>query len=64
MMWGVHIFKSGIFETLISFIISQNKQIPHIKQIVAQISKNMANWLDKLETLNFTLFLKLTPCIV
>lgn len=38
-MWGVRILKQDFFETLISFIISQNKQIPHIKQIVADISK-------------------------
>ena len=31
MMWGVHILNQEFFEVLISFIISQNKQIPHIK---------------------------------
>lgn len=38
-MWGVRILNQEFFETLISFIISQNKQIPHIKQTVAAISK-------------------------
>lgn len=38
-MWGVRILNQEFFETLISFIISQNKQIPHIKQIVAAISR-------------------------
>lgn len=38
-MWGVRILNQDFFETLISFIISQNKQIPHIKQIVAHISE-------------------------
>ncbi len=35
---GVRILNQDFFETLISFIISQNKQIPHIKQIVETIS--------------------------
>ena len=38
-MWGVRILRQDFFETLISFIISQNQQIPRIKQIVAAISK-------------------------
>lgn len=38
-MWGVRILKQDFFETLISFIISQNKQIPHIKQLVFAISE-------------------------
>ena len=36
---GVRILRQDFFETLISFIISQNKQIPHIKQIVHNISE-------------------------
>ena len=39
-MWGVRILNQEVFETLISFIISQNQQIPRIKQIVARISFN------------------------
>lgn len=39
-MWGVRILNQEFFETLISFIISQNQQIPRIKQIVARISYN------------------------
>ena len=38
-MWGVRILRQDFFETLISFIISQNQQIPRIKQIVANLSK-------------------------
>lgn len=38
-MWGVRILNQNFFETLISFIISQNQQIPRIKQIVANISE-------------------------
>ena len=45
MMWGVRLLKQDFFETLISFIISQNKQIPHIKQIVAEISKRYGDYL-------------------
>ena len=37
-MWGVRILNQDFFETLISFIISQNQQIPRIKQIVAALS--------------------------
>lgn len=36
---GIRIIKQDFFETLISFIISQNKQIPHIKQIVHILSE-------------------------
>lgn len=36
---GIRILNQDFFETLISFIISQNKQIPHIKQIVHVLSE-------------------------
>ena len=36
---GIRILRQEFAEMLLSFIISQNKQIPHIKQIVAAISK-------------------------
>lgn len=39
-MWGVRILNQDFFETLISFIISQNQQIVRIKQIVSAISYN------------------------
>lgn len=35
---GIRLLNQEFFETLISFIISQNKQIPHIKQIVETLS--------------------------
>ena len=38
-MNGIRILNQDFFEMLISFIISQNKQIPHIKQLVFAISK-------------------------
>ncbi len=47
-MWGVRILKQEFFETLMSFIISQNKQIPHIKQIVAAISAKYGKFLGNL----------------
>lgn len=40
---GIRILKQDFFETLISFIISQNKQIPHIKQIVHTISERFGS---------------------
>lgn len=36
---GIRILNQEFFETLISFIISQNKQIPHIKHIVHTVSE-------------------------
>lgn len=36
---GIRILKQEFHEMVMSFIISQNKQIPHIKQIVANISE-------------------------
>lgn len=44
-MWGVRILNQEFFETLISFIISQNKQIPHIKKIVADISTKFGTYM-------------------
>lgn len=40
---GVRILRQDFFETLISFIISQNKHIPHIKQIVHTISERFGS---------------------
>lgn len=37
--YGIRILRQEFPEMLMSFIISQNKQIPHIKQIVASISE-------------------------
>lgn len=36
---GIRILHQDFFETLISFIISQNKQIPHIRQLIETLSK-------------------------
>lgn len=40
---GVRILNQDFFEMLITFIISQNKQIPHIKQIVNMLSEKYGN---------------------
>lgn len=40
---GVRILNQDFFEMLIAFIISQNKQIPHIKQIVNLLSEKYGN---------------------
>ena len=55
-MWGVRILNQEFFETLISFIISQNKQIPHIKQIVATISKLYGDKLAEMDGYGFYSF--------
>ena len=44
---GVRILNQEFVETLISFIISQNKQIPHIKHIVKTISENFGYYLGE-----------------
>ena len=40
---GIRILRQEFHEMLMSFIISQNKQIPHIKQIVAAISERFGS---------------------
>lgn len=45
--WGIRILNQEFFEMLLSFIISQNKQIPHIKQIVRGISEKYGNELGE-----------------
>ena len=43
---GIRILKQDFFETLISFIISQNKQIPQIKQVVNNLSSDLGTKFD------------------
>ncbi|MCR5633636.1 MAG: N-glycosylase [Eubacterium sp.] len=43
---GIRILNQDFFETLISFIISQNKQIPQIKQVVANLSSEIGTKFD------------------
>lgn len=44
---GVRILNQDFFEMLITFIISQNKQIPHIMQIVERISERYGEYIDE-----------------
>ncbi len=43
---GIRILNQDFFETLISFIISQNKQIPQIKQVVRNLSDELGTKFD------------------
>ncbi|MBP3718973.1 MAG: DNA-3-methyladenine glycosylase 2 family protein [Eubacterium sp.] len=43
---GIRILNQDFFETLISFIISQNKQIPQIKQVVNNLSSELGTKFD------------------
>ncbi|CDA28136.1 DNA-3-methyladenine glycosylase family protein [Eubacterium sp. CAG:156] len=45
--YGVRILNQDFHEVLISFIISQNKQIPQIKQIVKRISEQYGEYLGE-----------------
>lgn len=56
---GIRILRQDFTETLLSFIISQNKQIPHIKQIVAGISKEYGRLAGVVEGQEFYSFPKL-----
>lgn len=56
---GIRILRQDFTETLLSFIISQNKQIPHIKQIVAGISKKYGRLAGVVEGQEFYSFPKL-----
>lgn len=55
-MWGVRILNQDFFETLLSFIISQNKQIPHIKKIVENMSRRYGHFLGKIGNEEFYSF--------
>ena len=55
-MDGVRILNQDFFETLISFIISQNKQIPHIKKIVADISEKYGKYSGNINGVDFYTF--------
>lgn len=46
--YGVRILNQEFHEMLISFIISQNKQIPHIKQLVKRISEEYGEYLGEI----------------
>ena len=47
--WGIRILNQDFHETLITFIISQNKQIPHIQIIVNELSNKYGKYLGTIE---------------
>lgn len=54
--YGVRILNQEFHEMLISFIISQNKQIPQIKQLVRRISENYGEFLGEINGENYYSF--------
>lgn len=50
---GMRILNQAFPETLMSFIISQNKQIPHIKKIIKDISKKYGQYLGTIGAVEF-----------
>jgi len=44
---GIHILKQELFETIISFIISQNNNIPRIKKIINLLCENFGTKIDE-----------------
>lgn len=53
-MWGVRILNQDFFETMISFIISQNNQIPRIKKIVWELSERYGKAFSEAEQFNLS----------
>ena len=53
---GVRILKQEFFENLLSFIISQNKQIPHIKKIVNDIAIKYGDLLGEYDGVKYYSF--------
>ena len=53
---GVRILKQEFSETLMSFIISQTKQIPQIKQVVKTISERFGEYLGEYDGISFYSF--------
>ena len=56
---GVRILRQEFAETLLSFIISQNKQIPHIKKIIEDISRKYGKLVGVINGEEFYSFPKL-----
>lgn len=54
--YGMRILNQQFEETLMSFIISQNKQIPHIKKIVREISEKYGDYLGTINDMEFYAF--------
>ncbi len=47
-MGGIRLLNQEFFEMLLSFIISQNKQIPHIKKLVFHISERFGEYIGEI----------------
>jgi len=54
--WGVHILNQEFSENLMSFIISQTKQITQIKQIVRMISEKFGEFAGEIDGKKYYLF--------
>lgn len=54
--WGIHILNQEFSETLMSFIISQNKQIPHIRKIVKGLSERFGEFLGSINGVDYYSF--------
>ena len=54
--WGVRIINQDFHEALITFIISQNKQIPHIQKIVNDLSEKYGKYLGKINDKKYYAF--------
>ena len=54
--WGIRILNQDFHETLITFIISQNKQIPHIQKIVNDLSEKYGKYLGKINDKKYYAF--------
>lgn len=53
---GIRILQQDVWETLISFIISQNKQIPHIKKLIEDLSSKFGTYIGEINGRKFFSF--------
>jgi N-glycosylase/DNA lyase len=53
---GIRILNQEFVETLISFILSQNKQIPQIKQVIERISTKYGSLIKEYSGINYYTF--------
>ena len=53
---GIRILGQEFYEALISFIISQNKQIPQIKQVIENLCSKYGAFIQKLNGINYYAF--------
>lgn len=56
--WGIRILRQDPWEIIISFIISQNKQIPHIKKLIEALSVKYGDYIDDDELKGYYTFPK------